>query len=165
MDDQLESERIMNTPADGEYTGKLVIPFIQNVDDRDVTIKVRAQNDRFANASAEKKTIKIVRPVYSKLMLRDINGKEYDMLPVEGKLHTYSVTSLFPSELYHHCPGDGNKWQWTGIWQCRRKIIDGSSDNINFSADAEELIRWRSTPKHSRNFLWSLLLMVMNFQK
>lgn len=138
MDDQLESERIMNTPADGEYTGKLAIPFIQNVDDRDITIKVRAQNDRFANASAEK-TIKIVRPVYSKLILRDINGNEYDMLPVEGKPYTYSVTSLFPSELYATiiAPAYGNNGNEQVFGNADGKIIDGSSDNINFSADAE----------------------------
>ena len=67
------SERIMTTPTPGEYSGKLFIPFMKNIPDGEVTVKLRVQNERFANDTIGK-NIQIIRPQFPKLILRDAQG-------------------------------------------------------------------------------------------
>ena len=51
--DAMVSERMMTTPHDGDYAGKIYIPYTKGTEDQEVTIKVRTQNERFASATSE----------------------------------------------------------------------------------------------------------------
>lgn len=132
------SERFVLTPDAGSYSGKVLIPFMKNIPDGEVTVKLRVQNERFANAIAEK-TIQIIRPQFPKLILRDAEGHTYDMLPVTGKPHTYTVTATFPSELYATI--EAPKYKDAGnamvFGSVDGKITNGVTDLINFSADLD----------------------------
>lgn len=132
------SERIMLTPDAGTYSGKILIPFMKDIPDGEVTVKLRIQNERFASATAEK-TFRIIRPQYPKLILKDAQGKSYDMLPVAGKPHTYAVTDVFSSELYAtiEAPKYGENGNPMIFGSVDGKIANGVSDEINFSADLD----------------------------
>ncbi len=133
------SERMMTTPENGKYTGKILIPFMKNVVDGEVTVRLRIQNERFANAVMDRK-IQITRPQFSKLTLKDSEGRSLDMMPVAGKPHTYAVTAYFPSEMYAviETPKYGEHGNAMTFGDVDGKISNGSTTDINFSAALDE---------------------------
>ncbi len=130
------SERIMLTPKEGQYSGKILIPFMKNIPDGTVNVKLRIQNERFAHAELIK-DIAITRPNFSKLILRGEDGKTYDMLPVAGKSHTYAVTDDFPSEYNAkiEAPKYGTNGNTMVFGTMDSKITNGVDGLINFEAD------------------------------
>lgn len=138
FDKTIVSERVMLTPDAGSYSGKVLIPFMKDVPDGTVTVKLRVQNERFANATSEV-NIKINRPQYDKLVLRDAGGKAHEMLPVAGQPHTYAVTDVFPSELFAtiEVPKYGKDGNAMSFGNVDGKISNGSNELINFSADLD----------------------------
>ncbi|WP_321333890.1 DUF5125 domain-containing protein [uncultured Bacteroides sp.] len=132
------SERIILTPTAGEYSGKLLIPFMKNIPDGEVTVKLRVQNERFASSTAEE-NIQIVRPTFPKLVLRDAEGTPHDMYPVPDQPYTYAVTDVFPSELFAtiEAPKYGENGNAIVFGSADGKIANGVTDKINFSADLD----------------------------
>ena len=135
--EDIVSERFVLTPENGEYTGKLLIPFVQNMADGDVALKLRVQNERFANAVAEK-TITVSRPQFEKLVLTDAEGNTYDMLPT-GEPYEYSVTGFFPSELFAtiEAPKYGANGNDIVFGSSDGKITNGTATAINFTSDID----------------------------
>lgn len=136
--DKIVSERIIVTPKSGEYTGKLLVPFIKNMGDSEVNLKLRLQNTRFTNVVSEKKIV-VMRPQFPKLILRDNNGQTYDMLPSKDNPYEYSVTDYFPSELYAtiEAPKYGENGNDIVFGSSDGKITNGTSFPINFTADID----------------------------
>lgn len=137
--DEIVSERILSTPTSGKYSGKLLIPFLKDIPDSEVDLKLRIQNEYFANNVSERK-INVIRPKFPKLILRDENGQEYDMLPSNENPYEYSVTKNFPTELYATiiAPKYGDNGNEMFFGNSDGKIINGSTQNINFTADVNE---------------------------
>lgn len=132
------SERILLTPDAGEYSGKVLIPFMKNIPNGEVAIKLRIQNERFANAFTET-SIQVTRPLFSKLILKDNEGRTYDMYPVSGNPHTYTAVGNFPSELFAtiEAPKYGDNGNTMTFGSVDGKISNGVTDLINFSADID----------------------------
>lgn len=132
------SERVMLTPSEGKYSGNLLIPFIKDMEDGSVDLKLRIQNERFANAVNER-TIKVVRPLFPKLILRDADGVAHEMQPTIGDPYKYTVTDVFPSELYAtiEAPKYGENGNAMVFGSSDGKITNGSNDQINFTADID----------------------------
>lgn len=131
------SERIMTTPTPGEYSGKLFIPFMKNIPDGEVTVKLRVQNERFANDTIGK-NIQIIRPQFPKLILRDAQGVAHDMLPVDGEPYKYVCKDVFiPTDLYAkiEAPKYGENGNTIIFGSADGKIMNGVSDQIDFSTD------------------------------
>ena len=138
LGDQMVSERMMTTPKDGDYSGKILVPYYKGIDDQEVTVKVRTQNERFAAATAEK-TISLVRPKFNKLILVDSEGKRHEMTPSADDPFLFSVTDEFPSELYATiiAPAYGENGNEIVFGISDGAITNGVNDNINFSADVD----------------------------
>lgn len=138
VDSQMVSERIMQTPTDGSYSGKIAVPFTKNTDDKRVTIRVRTQNERFAAATAEL-DVEMQRPKYAELYLIDSEGKRHVMLPSAGNPYLYSVTDYFPSELYATivAPAYGDRGNEVVFGYSDGTITNGAKGQINFSADVD----------------------------
>lgn len=136
--DELVSERIMLTPQDGNYSGKIAIPFTKNTDDQEVTVRVRTQNERFASSSAEQ-TIEMERPKFDHLTLIDSEGKSHTMLPSSDNPYVYTVTDVFPSELYAtiEAPAYGQNGNEIIFGYSDGTITNGTNSPINFSADED----------------------------
>ena len=136
--DEMVSERMMTTPADGEYSGKIFVPYYKGIEDQEVTVKVRTQNERFAAATAEQ-TIAMERPKFDKLYLVDSEGKRHEMTPSADNPYLFSVTDEFPSELYATivAPAYGENGNEIVFGNSDGAITNGVSDNINFSADTD----------------------------
>ena len=137
--ESIVSERFVLTSESGAYTGKLLIPFMQDMADGEVSLKLRVQNERFASAVAEK-TITVTRPQFDKLVLTDTEGNTYDMLPT-GNPYEYSVTDVFPSELYAtiEAPKYGENGNAIVFGSSDGKITNGTTSAINFTSDIDGL--------------------------
>lgn len=91
------SQSVIRTKVSGEdYSGKIYIPYIQNVPNGSATIKYTLQNINFTIAQKETQ-IGISRPDYPYLTLVTESGDELRM-EREG-LYQYSVTDNFPQEI------------------------------------------------------------------
>lgn len=133
---EMSSERIMLTPTDGEYSGKLYIPYLQNIDDQNVVVKVRSQNERFSTDTLTQ-TVRLTRPHFDRLVLTDRDGSTYEMLPVDGQPFTYSVTGDFPLDFYARitAPAYGENGNAVEFGNSNGKITNGVTDFINFQAE------------------------------
>lgn len=136
--DAMVSERMMTTPHDGDYAGKIYIPYTKGTEDQEVTIKVRTQNERFASATSEEK-LQLVRPKFEKLYLVDSEGVRHEMLPSATDPYLYSVTDKFPSELFAtiEVPAYGENGNTMVFGYSDGAIANGVNDAINFSADTD----------------------------
>ncbi len=136
--ESIVSERFLLTPKNGEYSGKLFIPFIKDMVDGEVNLKLRIQNERYANAVSER-ALTVIRPKYEKLILTDSEGNSYDMLPSADVPYEYSVTNTFPSELYAtiEAPKYGENGNTIIFGSADGKITNGSAEVINFTSDTE----------------------------
>ncbi|WP_291528446.1 DUF5125 domain-containing protein [Bacteroides sp. UBA939] len=132
------SERIMLTPTAGGYSGKLLIPFMKNVEDGSVDLKLRIQNERFANAVNER-NIRIIRPLFPKLILKDANGVAREMLPSAEDPYKYIVTDIFPSQFFAtiEAPKYGQNGNAMVFGNSDGKIANGVSNLIEFTADID----------------------------
>lgn len=137
---EMVSERMMTTPNDGDYSGKILVPYYKGIEDQDITVKVRTQNERFAAATAEQ-TISMERPKYNKLFLVDSEGKRHEMTPSASDPFLFSVTDEFPSELYATiiAPAYGENGNEIVFGSSDGAITNGVNDAINFSADTDGL--------------------------
>lgn len=138
FEESMVSERVMLTPASGKYSGKLLIPFIKNMEDGTVDLKLRIQNERFAHAAIEN-TIRVVRPQFPKLILRDAEGVAHEMQATAENPYKYTVTDVFPSELFAtiEVPRYGENGNAMIFGYSDGKIINGSDSPINFTADID----------------------------
>ncbi len=137
--EEIVSERIMVTPKSGEYSGKVLLPFIKDVNDGDVTIQLRIQNERFAN-DVKTKEISINRPIFPYLTLKSADLGDIQMSPVTGQPHLYSVSGNFPSEFraYIEAPKYGENGNKMTFGNVDGKITNGVTSFIEFTADTED---------------------------
>ncbi len=136
--DELVSERIMLTPKDGNYHGKIAVPFTKDTENQEVTVRVRTQNERFAASTADQ-TVEMERPKYDRLYLIDSEGKRHEMLPTAEDPYLYSVTDNFPSELYATivAPAYGDRGNEIVFGYSDGAITNGTNGQINFSSDVD----------------------------
>lgn len=136
--DSIVSERIMITGKSGEYAGKVYVPLLKNIPDGKASLKLRVQNARYAG-DVKDTSITVSRPLYSYLLLRTDDGKEYQMKPESDSPYTYAVTGDFPSEqqAYIVAPKYGENGNEITFGAADGKIVEGITNNIDFTADAD----------------------------
>ncbi|MDR2293503.1 MAG: DUF5125 domain-containing protein [Prevotellaceae bacterium] len=91
--EELVSETVIRTKNNGDYTGKIYIPFYKNIPDETATLEFILQN---VNLTITKKTydVQLMRPDYPYLILVTRNG----MYPMEKTgNYQYAATEVFPS--------------------------------------------------------------------
>lgn len=135
--EEIVSERIIITGANGTYSGKVYIPLLKNVSDGDAIVRLRVQNERFAS-DVKELNIAVTRPTYPKLTLRTAD-KDYDMLSVAGEKHKYAVTDEFPTEVLANIilPKFGENGNEITFGSVDGKIASSVPDKIEFTSDTE----------------------------
>jgi hypothetical protein len=91
--EDLVSETLIRTKNTGDYTGKIYVPFYQNVSDNTATLEFILQN---TNLTVTKKTydVELTRPEYPYLILVTRSG----MYPMEKTgNYQYAATEMFPN--------------------------------------------------------------------
>lgn len=91
----LISERLIPAHESGSYESKLLVPFVEDVDDGEAEIQLMVKNRNF-NYETTTIPIKVSRPEFPYLTLKTAYG-DYRMEPVPGKPYQYAVTENFPS--------------------------------------------------------------------
>ncbi|MGL4993292.1 MAG: DUF5125 domain-containing protein [Bacteroidales bacterium] len=128
------SQTVIRTKVSGDnYSGKIYVPYLQNIPNGKATLKYTLQNINFTTSEKETQ-IEVSRPDYPYLTLVTEAGDE---LPMEREsLYQYSITQNFPQEIkgYIKTPestefGKQISFGWRG-----GKIEQGSSSLITFSS-------------------------------
>lgn len=131
FDEEKVSETVIRTKTNGEYSGKIFIPYYANIPNGTATLKLILQNINFTITEQEY-DLKLTRPDYPSLTLVTEDG-EYEMKKVG--LYNYEVTNEFPQKVkgYIKTPklsDSGN--EITFGWE-NAIIVEGTTNDISFS--------------------------------
>ncbi|MDR1090353.1 MAG: DUF5125 domain-containing protein [Prevotella sp.] len=134
--DEMVSEAVIRTKTDGEYSGKIYIPFYANIPNGTATLKLVLQNIHLTITEKEY-DLPLTRPDYPYLTLVTADEE----IRMERKaLYNYEVKKNFPMKIsaYIKAPPVGtNGNEITFGWE-DNAIIEGSVNNIPFSNFAGE---------------------------
>ena len=129
--DDMVSETVIRTKTDGDYTGKIFIPYYANIPNGTATLKLVLQNIHLTITETEY-NLPLTRPDFPYLTF--ISGeKEYRMERTD--LYEYAVTEDFPVKIkgYIKAPVVGdNGNEITFGWE-DNQITQGSESPIPFS--------------------------------
>ena len=130
--DELVSETVIRTKAEGDYTGKIYIPYYANVPNGTATLKLVLQNINFT-IREETYELPLERPDFPYLTLVSSDETEYRLERTEP--YTYVATADFPAKVngYIKAPAVGDEGnELTFGWE-ENAIKEGSTNNIPFS--------------------------------
>ncbi|MDR1983496.1 MAG: DUF5125 domain-containing protein [Prevotellaceae bacterium] len=93
LGEELVSETVIRTKNNGDYTGKIYIPYFPNIPNKTATLELVLQNTSMTSITKTYE-IEVNRPDYPYLILVTRNGM-YPM--VKTGTYQYAATELFPS--------------------------------------------------------------------
>lgn len=93
FDDTMVSETVIRTKTDGNYSGKVYIPFLRYIPNGTATLKFVLQNINFT-IKEEVYDISLTRPDFPSLSLIQEDGTEYKMMRTAANV--YTATEDFP---------------------------------------------------------------------
>lgn len=130
--DEIVSTKTIRTKEDGDYSGKIFVPFYANIPDGTATLRFTLTNINLGQASQEV-DLPVSRPIFPYLILVASDQTEYIMEPTDEQ-YNYSASAMFPTDLFAYIKtpayGDnGNEitFGWNGS-----TIEQQLSDNIPF---------------------------------
>ncbi|MBQ8502312.1 MAG: DUF5125 domain-containing protein [Bacteroides sp.] len=98
FNDEKVSETVIRTKVSGQdYTGKIYIPYLQNIPNGTATLKFILQNINFTITEKEF-DLPLSRPNFEYLTFVTADGEEYTMTPT-GNSYEYSVTGEFSQKV------------------------------------------------------------------
>jgi hypothetical protein len=130
------SEVGIRTTSNGDYSGKIFVPFLKDIPDGTATLRLVLTNTAAASATQDI-SLPLSRPSFPHLTLV-ANGSEYQMEPT-ATAHSYSVTDAsFPSKMKgyikaHKVGEQGNELVF-GLES--GGIVQGSTGEISFTNTA-----------------------------
>jgi hypothetical protein len=92
---EMVEETVIRTKTEGEYNGKIYVPFLKDIPDGTATLKFVLQNIKFA-VEEQSYNLDISRPDYPYLTLVT-EQTEYQMNRID--LYQYQVTDYFPQKV------------------------------------------------------------------
>ncbi|MDR0763921.1 MAG: DUF5121 domain-containing protein, partial [Bacteroidales bacterium] len=128
------SETVIRTMENGDYSGKIFVPFFKNIPDGKATLRTILQNIT-TKKTVQDTSLPLTRPAFPNLTLITEDGDEYTMLPTENA-NEYSVTGAFPTKLkgYFKAPKTGSAGnEITFGWESG-EVVENSISNISFSS-------------------------------
>lgn len=128
------SETVIRTKTSGnDYSGKIYIPFLPNIQNGKATLKYVLQNINFTTTE-QTQEIKLVRPDYPSLTLVGEDGTEYTMSRTEA--YQYSATAKFPQQMkgYIKTPKAGENGNELIFGWGNKGIEAGIKNAISFSS-------------------------------
>ncbi|MGQ1891451.1 DUF5125 domain-containing protein [Thermophagus sp. OGC60D27] len=93
--DEMVQETVIRTKKEGEYTGKIFVPFLKDVPNGTATLKFVLQNIKFA-IEEQSVAVDLLRPDYPALIFVT-EDEEYQMIRTD--LYQYKVTANFPQKV------------------------------------------------------------------
>ncbi|GHV56550.1 hypothetical protein FACS1894182_03350 [Bacteroidia bacterium] len=131
--DEKVSERVIRTKTEGDYSGKIFIPYYKDVPNGTATLEFTLID---THLSSVKKTIDlpVSRPQYPYLILVTADAS-YPMIPT-GTPYEYAATEKFPSNelpAYIKTPATGNGNEITFGWESG-EITQGVINEIPFTS-------------------------------
>ncbi|SFE06301.1 DUF5125 domain-containing protein [Thermophagus xiamenensis] len=130
--DEMVQETVIRTKTEGDYSGKIFVPFLKDVPNGTATLKFILQNIRFA-IEEQSMGVDLSRPDYPYLILVTDDGNEYQM--DRSELYQYTVTANFPQKVNGYIKTPVLNEQGNVItfgWE-DGDIIQGSNSPITFS--------------------------------
>lgn len=129
--DEKVSETIIRTKTDGQYSGKIFVPYYQNIPNGTATLKFVLQNIRFTIVD-ETFNVPLTRPDYPNLTLVTTEG-EFQM--VRTGLYEYGATAEFPQKVkgYIKTPAITSQGNVLTFGWVNGAIKEGSTATIPFS--------------------------------
>jgi len=126
------SETVIRTKVNGDYTGKVFIPYLANVPNGSATLKLILQNTHFGT-TVQEINLPLTRPDYDHLTLVTAEGKEYTM--ARTGLYQYKVTADFPQKVkaYIKTPKAGTQGNEITFGWASGDITQGTTNAITFS--------------------------------
>src|SRR5690606_37675311 len=130
--DELVSETVIRTKAEGDYTGKIYIPYYADVPNGTATLKLVLQNINFT-IREETYDLPLERPDYPYVTLVAADETEYRM--ERTGLYTYTASTNFPAKVngYIKTPAVGQNGNELTFGWVENTIKEGSTNNIPFS--------------------------------
>lgn len=132
--DEMVEETVIRTKTNGQYSGKIYVPFHKNIPNGTGRLKFILQNIEFAIAE-QTLDVALSRPDYPSVILVTADG-EYSMEKVDD--HRYAVTATFPQKVkgYIKAPaitdaGNDMTFGWSS-----GEITEGTDADITFSSYA-----------------------------
>lgn len=93
FDEEKVSETVVRTKTEGNYEGKIFVPFLKDIPNGTATLKFVLQNINFT-ITEEAYDLPLTRPDFPSLTLVAEDGKEYKMARTAA--NTYTATEDFP---------------------------------------------------------------------
>jgi len=130
--DELVSETVIRTKAEGDYTGKIYIPYYADVPNGTATLKLVLQNINFT-IREETYELPLERPDYPYVTLVAADDTEYRM--ERTGLYMYTASTSFPAKVngYIKTPAYGQNGNELTFGWVENAIKEGSTSNIPFS--------------------------------
>lgn len=130
--DELVSETVIRTKTEGDYTGKIYIPYYADVPNGTATLKLVLQNINFT-IREETYELPLERPDYPYLTLVAADETEYRM--ERTGLYTYTASTNFPAKVngYIKTPAHGQNGNELTFGWVENAVKEGSTNNIPFS--------------------------------
>lgn len=133
FDEEMVSETVIRTKTEGNYEGKLYIPFLKDIPNGTATLKFVLQNINFT-IKEEVYDLPLTRPDYASLTLVTEDGTEYPM--VRTAANQYTATEDFPKssvKAYIKAPAMGEFGNVINFGWESDAITHGSTSLIPFS--------------------------------
>ena len=126
------SETVIRTKQNGDYTGKIFIPYMANIPNGAATLKLILQNTHFGT-TVQDISLPLTRPDYDHLTLVTAEGKEYTM--ARTGLYQYKVTANFSQKVkaYIKAPKAGTQGNDINFGWASGAITQGTTNAITFS--------------------------------
>ncbi|MCC8188723.1 MAG: DUF5125 domain-containing protein [Bacteroides sp.] len=130
--EDLVSETVIRTQTDGEYSGKIFIPYYPDIADGTAVLKLVLQNINFTVTEKEY-DLNVSRPDFSYLTLVTEEGEEYRMDRIEK--YQYAVTDKFElkQKAYIRTSPTSEHGNELVFGLENGKIVEGITDYITFS--------------------------------
>ncbi len=132
--DEMVEETVIRTKTNGQYTGKIYVPFHKDIPNGTGRLKFVVQNIEFA---IEEQTydVALSRPEYPSVTLVTAEG-DYSMEKVDDYL--YAVTAMFPQKVkgYIKAPAINNAGNDMTFGWSSGEITEGTDTDITFSSYA-----------------------------
>lgn len=130
--DELVSETVIRTKTEGDYTGKIYIPYYADVPNGTATLKLVLQNINFT-IREETYELPLERPDYPYVTLVAADDTEYRM--ERTGLYMYTASTSFPAKVngYIKTPAYGQNGNELTFGWVENAIKEGSTSNIPFS--------------------------------
>ncbi len=132
--DEQVGQTTIRTKNDGNYTGKIYIPYLKDIPNGTVTLKFVLQDIHF-KTTEKSVDIGVSRPQNEFINFITSDGKSYKMLPVANQPYLYSTTINSPNNVFSGhfvAPAYGKQGNEQTFGEGDNGIIQGVTKDITF---------------------------------